>query len=124
MKSPSPTRDLQTALAEHNQLWLISADDTDPWFKYFDWLTQYELTKMRPRFSQTPDLWIMSLTKYLPAAALGLCRFSTDTASGLRERLEKMGGPKTAVFSPDAEDFYDKISINHPQRFYRVRRQP
>jgi hypothetical protein len=81
-------------------LWVVDANADDDWFCYFDWLTQFELTKKNHlNLSQRHGHSLFIDKKSLLADQLLIVDFDNIAPSRLVELWKSLGAPKTSVFN-------------------------
>ncbi len=83
-----------------SSLWVVDAKAEDEWFCYFDWLTQFELTKKNHlRISQKEGYSLFIDKKSLLANQLLVIDFDKTTPSRLLELWKSLGSPTTSLFN-------------------------
>lgn len=78
-------------------LWIVDAEASDEWFCYFDWLTQFELSKKKHFQIENHSLFIDK--RSLQAEQLLLVRFSRVRPETLSQLWKSLGSPATTIFN-------------------------
>jgi hypothetical protein len=86
------------------QLWVAALDAKDPWFRFLDWQTQFELTRFIKRKNGDQTIPILYFCgRYLPTKMLLLIANSdsAEWARAIEEKWQRLGSVKTQVFLPE-----------------------
>jgi hypothetical protein len=111
-------------LSDYNGLWVIDRDPQDPWFRYFDSLTQFELSRNAHDFKDGAEPWIFSGAKYLPAATVLLADFSDGAVTSQQKMWQALGSPKALVYSSSKSAFVKKFTSIAPDSFVHIKDEP
>jgi hypothetical protein len=111
-------------LSDYNGLWVVDRDPVDPWFRYFDSLTQFELSRGGRGFKNNGGPWIFSGAKYLPAATILLADFSDGAVAEQQEIWKNLGSPKALIYSTSKSAFVKRFTSVAPDSFVHVQDAP
>ncbi len=101
-------------------LWVVDANKNDTWFAYFDWLTQFELSKRKLLDSEKGYALFVDKI-HLPAEHLLLVDFEKINSQKFLEICKSLGKPSAAVFNSQR----DLTSLrSEAQDLYFVREEP
>lgn len=97
-----------------SKLWVVDAKQDDAWFAYFDWLTQFELSKKNHYQTSEEGYSLYIDKKSLLAEQLLIVHFDQVTPQKFLELWKSLGSPSTTIFNSqrdlksynlDARDF-------------------
>jgi hypothetical protein len=86
------------------QLWVAALDEKDPWFRFLNWQTQFELTRFIKRKDGDQTIPILYFCgRYLPSKMLLLVAKSesSEWARAIEEKWQHLGSVKTQIFLPE-----------------------
>ena len=110
--------------AAFNELWIIDRDTHNPWFAYFDSLTQLEFSRNARAFKDKNQPWIFSGAKFLPAALVYLADFSEAAVVEQQAIWKSLGSPKTLIFSDSKTAFTERFTAIAPNLFCHIKGRP
>lgn len=83
-----------------SSLWIVDAKADDEWYAYFDWLTQFEITKKQHLQLTKSDGYSLYIDKKsLIAEQLLIVDFDKTTPARLEELWKSLGSPATTIFN-------------------------
>lgn len=82
-----------------SKLWVVDAKQEDGWFAYFDWLTQFELSK-KNHHQMTEDGYSLYIDKKsLLADQLLIVHFDQVSPQKFSDLWKSLGSPTTTIFN-------------------------
>ena len=101
-------------------LWVIPADGEDRWYSYFDWLSQFELTKKRHiQWSQKQGYSLFVDSCRLQTHNLLIVHFDKISPARFVDVWRSLGSPQTTFFSHRHN--VDSYVTQQPGTFFRVK---
>ncbi len=100
---------------KYNELWVVEKNSNDPWFKYFDFRSQFALSRDINTFKNAQAPWIVYAPQFLPTQALWLIDFKNSSQDLNFQVWKNLGSPKTTIFSstPAAQKFLLEAPESH-----------
>lgn len=96
-----------------SSLWVVDAKTEDDWFCYFDWLTQFELTKKNHlTLTQNEGYSLFIDKKSLMAEQLLVIDFDKISPARFLELWKSLGSPSTSFFNSQ-RDLRDYMLDSH-----------
>jgi hypothetical protein len=98
-------------------MWVIDANKNDSWFAYFDWLTQYQLTKNK--LADCPSGYALYVDKkHLQTEHLLIVDFEKIDAQRFLEIWKSLGKKSAAIFNSQRDLTSYQLEA-HPLFFVR-----
>lgn len=110
--------------SDHDSLWIIDRDPNDPWFLFFDGLTQFELSRNIRKFQHQEEPWIFSAANYVPGTLILLADFSDSSILNQQKIWKNLGSPKTKIYSTEKSAFVKKFTAVSPESFHHIEELP
>lgn len=83
-----------------SELWVIEGQSSDDWYSYFDWLTQFELTrKNHVKWGSEKGYSLLIDKKSLVAGRLLILDFERISPARFLEIWRSLGSPLTTFFN-------------------------
>jgi hypothetical protein len=83
-----------------SELWVIDAQSSDDWYSYFDWLTQFELTRKKHlSWGEEKGYSLLIDKKSLLAERLLIVDFDRISPAKFLEIWQSLGSPLTTLFN-------------------------